>query len=139
GGASCGIDTGECRSGTLACVSGSLTCVGAVGPMPEVCNDLDDDCDGVVDDGLDVGAPCGTDVGECTPGRVACVAGETVCTCPPGYALATRTVGGVPEELCVPDPPGTLVETCNALDDDCDARVDEELPLGGTCGMSEGV
>src|SRR5690606_2651913 len=79
GGASCGIDTGECTVGTQACVGGMLECVGSVGPMPEVCNDVDDDCDGVVDDGLDVGAPCGTDVGECTPGRMQCVAGATLC------------------------------------------------------------
>ncbi len=139
GGASCGIDTGECTTGTLTCVGGSLSCVGSVGPMPEVCNDLDDDCDGVVDDGLDVGAPCGTDVGECTPGRLSCVGGAIVCACPTGYVLATRTVGGVSEDVCVPDPPGSLAETCNALDDDCDTMIDEDLPLGGVCGMTEGV
>ncbi|MCZ7687236.1 MAG: hypothetical protein M5U28_54275 [Sandaracinaceae bacterium] len=77
--------------------------------------------------------------GECTPGRLACVGGAIVCSCPTGYVIATRTVGGVTEEVCVPDPPGTLTEVCNALDDDCDTMIDEGLPLGGACGMTEGV
>jgi hypothetical protein len=29
------------------------TCVGEIGPQPETCNNLDDDCDGVVDNGFD--------------------------------------------------------------------------------------
>lgn len=33
------------------------TCEGAVGPVPETCNDVDDDCDGAVDDGLDCRPP----------------------------------------------------------------------------------
>jgi hypothetical protein len=139
GGGACGIDEGACRAGSLSCVEGLLVCVGGVGPSDEVCNAIDDDCNGVVDDGLDVGAPCGVGRGECVPGRLACVDGAVVCGCPTGFARVTRTVDGVEEELCVPDPPGVLVEVCNALDDDCDGVVDEELPLGGVCGDTEGV
>src|SRR5690606_23655138 len=65
GGDACGSDVGECAPGTTRCLGGALTCEGAVGPAMEICNGLDDDCDGVVDDGIPVGAPCGTDVGEC--------------------------------------------------------------------------
>jgi MYXO-CTERM domain-containing protein len=139
GGAACGIDRGECRTGVLTCVGGLLTCTGGDGPREEVCNNLDDDCNGVIDDGLDVGAPCGTSRGECVPGRLACVEGAVVCDCPPTYVRATRTVGGVVEELCVPNPPGTLAEVCNALDDDCDGSIDEELALGEVCGDAEGA
>ena len=113
----CGDATGECEPGVTACVAGELVCQGAVGPTPEVCNGLDDDCDGVVDDGLDVGAPCGTDVGECVPGIRACVDGEIVCE---------GELGPLPEE-------------CDALDNDCDSAIDEELPSGGVCGETEGV
>jgi uncharacterized repeat protein (TIGR01451 family) len=116
-GAACGDDTGECQAGTTICSGGTLVCDGGVGPIEEVCNELDDDCDGVVDDGLSLGAPCGTDTGECVPGVLICEGGETVCS----------------GEL------GPLDETCNALDDDCDAMVDEALPLGAECGMSEGA
>ena len=117
GGASCGSDVGECMAGTIACTGGALVCVGEVGPATEVCNALDDDCDGVVDDGLDVGAPCGSDVGECAPGIQVCRGGAVVCD------------GAI----------GPMSEGCNALDDDCDGRVDESIPLGGECGMTEGA
>ncbi len=117
GGAVCGEDTGECAVGTTLCVAGALVCDGAIGPTPEVCNTLDDDCDGVVDDGLLVGAPCGTDEGECVPGSLVCRAGATVCD------------GAL----------GPVAETCNGLDDDCDGAVDEGLPLGAVCGDSVGA
>ena len=76
---------------------------------------LRDDCDRA--DGLEVGSPCGSDVGECVPGLLVCRMGMVVCD---------GAIG--------PEP-----ETCNALDDDCDALVDEALPLGGVCGMSMGA
>jgi hypothetical protein len=117
GGVACGDATGECEPGITSCVGGRLVCEGGRGPVEELCNMLDDDCDGVVDDGLSVGAPCGTDVGECVPGTLVCRDGMIVCE------------GGL----------GPLPEACNALDDDCDGAVDEMLPLGAECGMSEGA
>jgi hypothetical protein len=47
-GASCGLDAGQCVPGLTACESGALSCLGDVGPQPESCNGLDDDCDGEV-------------------------------------------------------------------------------------------
>ncbi|MEC7523458.1 MAG: MopE-related protein [Myxococcota bacterium] len=52
---SCGGDpVGACRAGEQVCVAGEWSaCEGAVGPTAERCgNDVDDDCDGVVDDPL---------------------------------------------------------------------------------------
>jgi hypothetical protein len=49
----CGQTGGACQQGQTACVSGNVVCQGAVGPKPEFCNDLDDDCNGTVDDGFD--------------------------------------------------------------------------------------
>jgi hypothetical protein len=53
GGASCGTDAGVCMAGTTQCQNGVLFCVGAVGGGAETCNNLDDDCDGAIDDGYD--------------------------------------------------------------------------------------
>jgi hypothetical protein len=137
----CGIDRGICTTGTETCTAGAWGACTGVEPMEETCNDADDDCDGRTDEGLDLGLPCGEGRGECVPGTLTCSAGETVCGCPPGYALRERVDGTTSVELCAPDDGGTgpLVEVCNALDDDCDGAVDEELPLGGECGDTEGA
>ncbi len=117
GGAACGDDTGECSPGMTRCVAGELVCEGGVGPTEEICDGLDNDCDGVEDEGLGVGAPCGSDVGECVPGVNVCRDGMLVCEGETGPAP----------------------ETCDALDNDCDAVIDESLPLGEACGTTEGV
>lgn len=58
-------DAGVC-SGQRACVDGGLTACSAATPAAELCNGLDDDCDGTTDQGGDAlcadGANCTTDV-----------------------------------------------------------------------------
>jgi len=104
---SCGI--GMCVRTIPACVDGRpnpATCT----PLPggtEVCNGLDDDCDGAVDESLPA-VICG--VGACS---------NTV--------YCTR--GAYP--ACVPGAPE--VERCDGLDNNCDGRVDEGLPVGARC------
>jgi hypothetical protein len=119
-GAPCGTtDTGECEFGTSVCVLGTVRCVGEIGPVPETCNLLDDDCDGTVDESpVDVGSPCGISTGVCEPGTIVCTATG-------------------PE--CVGETTGTD-ELCNSIDDDCNGVIDDD-PAGTDvpCGMGEGV
>ncbi|HAK61001.1 MAG TPA: hypothetical protein DCO77_11560 [Nitrospiraceae bacterium] len=52
----CGSDVGECQAGTQTCIGGAWgDCVGEVGPTTEICDALDNDCNGSVDDGITCG------------------------------------------------------------------------------------
>ncbi len=92
---------------------------------PEVCNKLDDDCDGNVDEGslpAPVGLPCsdlggvpGPAVGECAGGINVCTNGAVVCSTPP------------------------MPEQCDGKDNDCNGLMDEGDPGGGArCGTDVG-
>lgn len=51
GGGACATGLpGACAPGTLHCDQGALSCFGDEGPGPEICNGLDDDCNGIADD-----------------------------------------------------------------------------------------
>ena len=54
-GALCGSPVGECRQGTTMCINGTLVCT-SVGPRDEVCDGLDNNCNGSVDENLPAAA-----------------------------------------------------------------------------------
>ncbi|MCK6574563.1 hypothetical protein L6V77_26080 [Myxococcota bacterium] len=102
-------DRGVCRRGVAVCagIGRPPTCLDAVGPVPELCNGLDDDCDDATDEDFGLGGPCSVERDGCVrSGRIAC------------------DVNGR-DATCVLDPPPA--EICNDLDDDCDGEVDEGI------------
>jgi hypothetical protein len=119
----CGSDVGECAKGTRVCGADGRfgPCVGAIEPSAEVCNTLDEDCDGDPDDGAK-GDLCQLQLGVCRGSRLGCISGkiESACT----------AVSYGPEYQAVE----TL---CDGKDNDCDGDTDEALTQA--CVNQKGV
>jgi hypothetical protein len=111
-----GTELGICGAGRKVCAKG--TSVGTptgcqsfgLKASQEICNGVDDDCNGQVDDGLEGQFDdCETDaaIGECAKNKYSCADG--------GLA-------------CLPKDPTT--ESCNGKDDDCNGQIDDTACKG---------
>lgn len=109
----CGeTDVGVCSYGIKACSAGDWgECVGEAASSDEICNNLDDDCDGEIDEELT--QACGTNIGECVAGMQTCLNGQWL-----------ECAGAV----------ASSQEVCDGLDNNCDSFVDN----GVTCECADG-
>ncbi len=126
-GTACTDGVGLCeRAGVRVCAAGGggVTCNAEAGdPLPDLCDGLDNDCDGDADeDFVSKNAPCTVGQGICR--RV----GVRECR---ADGLATE---------CNEAPGDAEVEVCDLLDNDCNGTVDDAWPTAGqACNAGLGI
>ena len=108
-----------------------------VEPGVDLCNQRDDDCDGAVDEGVNLGSDvdhCGACGQTCLTLGVAdasCLSGRCVINgCVEGYQNLDGEARNGCEYGCEA---AGAVEICNGADDDCDGAVDEGIVIELTC------
>jgi hypothetical protein len=124
----CGSSVGACKQGLQTCAAGAWgVCTGGTGPATEACDGVDNNCNGVVDEG------CG-----CTNGQVM-TCGSNVGRCRVGTQTCTNGAWG----SCA-GAVGPVTEVCDGVvDDNCNGQVDEGCACtnGATrsCGSAVGA
>ncbi len=128
----CGLAQGVCFLATQECVGGAWEpCPGEARRGPELCNAIDDDCDGSTDEGFGVGTAC-RGLGACSvAGQLECADDGSV-RCSSAAAARVETCNAADDDCDGRTDEGN-VETCNGADDDCDGRTDEDFLLGVAC------
>ena len=124
-GLDCGIQGQGCSKGVTVCMGAlGIKCNAMANPQIEVCNGLDDDCNGVIDDGTfpGVGDSC------LCPGLTQAQVGQGMCRA--GRLVCKGAAGVVCDGCVLPQ-----TEICDGKDNDCDGVGDNGAmcPTGFGC------
>ena len=139
----CGSNVGQCKYGLETCESGKYgECIGGTEPIEDLCDTLDNDCDGETDEDFDLQtevANCGSCDNVCVVagGLPACQAGQCVIdVCGQGFLDLDNLYSTGCEYPCHPTLGG--LEACDGIDNDCNGTPDEGFDLltdASNCGV----
>ncbi len=108
---------GECSKGIVNCDSDlkKIECKPLNQPTAEICDGLDNDCNGIIDDGISANTECPIE-----GAFGVCAIGKNICTS-----------DGKPQCIAITSP---SPEICDGKDNDCDGETDENIDgLGVPC------
>jgi Putative metal-binding motif len=137
---------GICLGGVKHCYEGTYgVCEGDITPQDEICDTIDNNCDGSIDETYDLN----TDINNCgncnescwnnAPANAyptACNMGSCEFSCNLGYGDLNDDINTLGGDGCLYECPvyPPVVEYCDGIDNNCDGNTDEDLtPPDGIC------
>ncbi len=125
-----GTEFSGVRCSTMPAVAGGQSAGSANNASEDICDDLDNDCDGSVDEDYQAGTPGGftrggrefnlnqqcDGIGECALGLVRC-----------HWSQASTCCTADPDCVAEGHPGGARAELCDNIDNDCDGETDEGI------------